>query len=173
MKICILAFWLFFGLINLNSHALGAPEGENQSDGIDQAQDPTLQQENQASEANPKAPKEPNTELEEIGKELSRIQVLLDQKNYTEAVKALKPLVAKENPEAMYVLGHLTHEGQGLKASPRAAAELYRKAALKEDLRACVAWAKALASGDGVKRNLREAAKWFRKAAEQGVAIAE
>ena len=52
-------------------------------------------------------------ELPDTGEELKAIQALIDAKDYTNAVKRLKPLAAQENPEALYVLGYLTQEGRG------------------------------------------------------------
>ena len=85
--------------------------------------------------------------------ELKAIQDLLDHEKYSEAVSKLKPLAGQGNAEAMYVLGYLTQQGKGVKTSPRNACELFRKAALKGDVRAMTAYGKALANGHGVKRN--------------------
>jgi uncharacterized protein len=50
---------------------------------------------------------------------------------YDEAMKLVKPLVDKENPEALYLMGIAHESGQGAEASREKALEFYQKAAKK------------------------------------------
>lgn len=105
---------------------------------------------------------------DDAGKTLQEVQAALDKNDYDQAVRLLKPLADKRQPEALYVMGRLILDGKGVKKNATRAAEFFRLAAEGGDLSAMNSWATALASGEGVPRNYREAARWFRKAAEQG-----
>ena len=132
------------------------------------AEDTPQQPADQAPSGAPAAPA-----ASEDGKVLLDIQEALNKNDFEKAVQLLTPLAEKKNGEACYVLGRLTAEGKGTKASRTRAAKLYETSAQQGDMRGQNAYGQALAMGDGIRRNFSEAAKWFGKAAEQGLATAQ
>lgn len=127
------------------------------------AEDSPQQPADQAQSAAPAAPA-----ASEDGKVLQDVQEALNKNDFEKAVQLLTPLAEKKNGEACYVLGRLTAEGKGTKASRTRAAKLYETSAQQGDMRGQNAYGQALAMGDGIRRNFGEAAKWFGKAADQG-----
>lgn len=92
---------------------------------------------------------------------------------YAEALRELKPLVDAGDPEAMDAMGVLLENGYGVAKDLRAAADLYRRSAVKGNMASQYYLALMLRNGTGVSRNERQAAEWLQRAADQGDANAQ
>lgn len=120
------------------------------------------------------------------------------QQDYAKALDELSPLVRDGDAEALYLLGVMTRDGQGVKADTTEAQRLFESAARQGHLESVNALraikneayktefdqtlpqAKADSAvaqnrigemyefGQGVERNLSESYKWFNLAAQQG-----
>jgi TPR repeat protein len=89
------------------------------------------------------------------------------------ALPGLKPLAARGDAHAQYMLGYLYDRGLGLEPDPSRAASFYRRAAEQGHPFAQNNLAFLLERGLGVAQDARQALKWYRLAAEQGDASAQ
>ena len=87
---------------------------------------------------------------------------------YRKAFNELRPLAAKHNVNAEFLLGMLYDSGKGVAQDQAAAAMWYRRAAEQRHLMAQLYLGMLLYSGQGVKQDRAEAARWFRAPAEEG-----
>jgi TPR repeat protein len=88
--------------------------------------------------------------------------------DFDNAMSELKPLAAKGDPDAEFLLGMLYDSGKGVARNQATAASWYRKAAEQKHLFAQVYLGALYYSGQGVKQNYGEAARWFRGPAAAG-----
>jgi len=88
--------------------------------------------------------------------------------DYKTALDDLRPLAAKGDANAQFLLGMLYDSGRGVAQDQAAAASWYRKAAKQNHPPAELYLGILLYSGQGVKQDYAEAARWFRAAAEGG-----
>jgi TPR repeat protein len=88
--------------------------------------------------------------------------------DFQTALKELRPLAAKNDPNAQFLLGMLYDSGKGVAQDQAVAAKLYRKAAEQKHLIAQLFLGVMLYSGQGVKQDHKEAARWLRAPAESG-----
>ena len=104
--------------------------------------------------------------IEELNQTANR---LLAERNYTEALRYIRPAAEQGSAWARYNLGvHYQNNGDhasGVKWFRKAAEQRFPDA--QEGLGICYR------EGKGVKKNLEEAVYWFRAAAEQGFAPAQ
>ena len=95
------------------------------------------------------------------------------RKDYRAALKSFERTADKGVTGAMFGLGWLYENGQGVKQNRSGAAKWYRKAAERGEVSAQINLGVMYAGGEGVKRDPAEAAKWFHEAAGQGDAVAQ
>ena len=80
---------------------------------------------------------------------------------------------ARDEPEALRMLGYLLAEGKGVAKDEARAAELYRRAAEGGDRFAQLNYAGMIdQAAGGLTRDVSAAITWFRRAADQGMAEA-
>ena len=82
-------------------------------------------------------------------------------------VGALTQLVEKGNVEAMYKLGNLYYEGEGVNQNYEEAVKYFRMAANKGDADALDMLGDCYKNGEGVPQNYEEAVKYYKLAAEK------
>lgn len=104
--------------------------------------------------------------------ELLSAEAAYHRGDYATALRLLKPLAEKGDPNAQYNLAILYYEGRGVPRNYAEAAKWYRKAADQGDVSAQYNLGNMYKDGQGVPQDYAEAVKWFRKAAEQGDAKA-
>ena len=88
--------------------------------------------------------------------------------DFNKALGELRPLAAKGDADAEYMLGMLYDAGKGVRQDQAVAASWYRKAAEQKHPLAQLFLAVLYYSGQGVKQDYGEAARWFRGPAEIG-----
>jgi uncharacterized protein len=88
--------------------------------------------------------------------------------DFNAALDELRPLAAKNDRDAQFLLGMLYDAGKGVAQDPAAAASWYRKAAKQNHLLAQAYLGAMLYSGQGVQQDYAEAARWFRAPADSG-----
>jgi uncharacterized protein len=88
--------------------------------------------------------------------------------DFQTALNELRPLAAKNDPNAQFLLGMLYDSGKGVVQDQAVAAKWYRKAAEQKHLIAQLFLGVMLYSGQGVKQDHKEAARWFREPAGSG-----
>ena len=92
--------------------------------------------------------------------------------NYAKALEWYEKAAAEDNADAMFKLGLLYHNGQGVAQNNAKAIEWYEKAADKGNTDAMVNLGMHYANGLGVARNYAKAREWYEKAAAKDNAIA-
>ena len=92
--------------------------------------------------------------------------------NYAKALEWYEKAAAEDNADAMFKLGLLYHNGQGVAQNNAKAIEWYEKAADKGNTDAMVDLGMHYANGLGVARNYAKAREWYEKAAAKDNAIA-
>lgn len=93
--------------------------------------------------------------------------------DFAAALQELKPLVESGDPVAMFYLGLMYDNGEGVVQNYQQAIAWYRKAADKGFAPAQSNLGVVYETGGGVERDYKEAASWYRKAAEQGDVAAQ
>jgi TPR repeat protein len=88
--------------------------------------------------------------------------------DFKTALYELRPLAAKHDPNAQFLLGMLYDAGKGVPQDQSIAASWYRKAAEQNHLLGRLYLGILYYSGQGVKQNYAEAARWLRAPAESG-----
>ena len=88
--------------------------------------------------------------------------------DFKTALGELRPLAAKNDPNAQFLLGMLYDAGKGVAQDQSIAASWYRKAADQNHLVAQLFLGVFYYSGQGVKQDYKEAARWFRAPADSG-----
>ena len=81
--------------------------------------------------------------------------------DFKSALAELKPLAAKGDPNAQFLLGMLYDAGNGVTQDQAVAASWYRKSAEQKHLIAQLFLGMLLYSGQGVKQDFKEAARWM------------
>ena len=94
-------------------------------------------------------------------------------KDYTAALKIIRPLAIKGGARAQFYLGLMYEEGDGVAKDLKEAVKWYRKAADQGYDVAQTNLGVMYEYGKGVAKDLKEAVTWFRKAADQGYARAQ
>ena len=93
--------------------------------------------------------------------------------DFKSALADLRPLAAKGDADAQFLLGLLYDVGNGVARDPAVAASWYRKAADQNHTLGQLYLGLLYHSGEGVKQSDAEAARWFRPAAEAGNDLAQ
>jgi len=88
--------------------------------------------------------------------------------DFKTALGELRPLAAKGDPNAQFLLGMLYDAGNGVVQDQSLAASWYRSAAEQNHLLAQVFLGILFYSGQGVKQDYKEAARWFQTPADSG-----
>ena len=88
--------------------------------------------------------------------------------DFKTALTELRPLAAKGDPNAQFLLGMLYDAGKGVPQDQKTAASWYRKAAEQKHQIAQLFLGVMLFAGQGVKQDYKEAARWLRAPAESG-----
>ena len=89
-----------------------------------------------------------------------------DKRDYTTALKELKPLAAKGDPRSQYAMGVMAENGFGMPKDLQQAAAWYRKAAEQGNTDAQFNLGAMYEHGVGMPVNYAQAARWYRPAAE-------
>jgi hypothetical protein len=92
----------------------------------------------------------------------------MKQGDFKTALDELRPLAAKSDPNAQFLLGMMYDAGNGVAQDQAAAAAWYRKAAKQDHLLAQLFLGVLLYSGQGVRQDYAEAARWFKTPADSG-----
>ena len=103
-----------------------------------------------------------------IASPTDRAAMAMQRGDFQTALRELRPLAAKNDPNAQFMLGMLYDAGKGVPQDAKAAASWYRKAAQRKHLIAQVFLGAMLFSGQGVKQDYGEAARWFKVPAATG-----
>ena len=106
--------------------------------------------------------------LSGIETSLTDVDKSIRLRQYSRAVRQLKPLLKQSNAEAQYRMAGLYRSGKGVKSSLDKAIELYKKAANSGLPDAQYMLASILEKQDPAKHNPAEALSWYRAAADQG-----
>jgi len=85
----------------------------------------------------------------------------MEKGDFKTALNELRPLAAKNDPDAQFLLGMLYDAGKGVTQDQAVAASWYRRAAEQNHLLAQLFLGVLLYSGQGVKQDFGEAAHWF------------
>ena len=88
--------------------------------------------------------------------------------DFKTALNELRPLAAKRDPNAQFLLGMLYDAGKGVPQDQSVAASWYRKAAEQNHLLAQLYLGILYYSGEGVKQDYKQAARWLRPPANSG-----
>jgi len=88
--------------------------------------------------------------------------------DYARALAELRPLAAKGDPDAQFLMGMLYDAGHGVAQDQAVAATWYRKAAEQKHVVAGLFLGILYYSGQGVKQDYAEALRWLRAPAEGG-----
>lgn len=94
-------------------------------------------------------------------------------KNFTEFIYWLQVAADKEDPFALYALGHETLIGIRVEKNPAKALTLFKMAANKGERHAQRTSGHCYLLGVGVKKNLKKALQWYIKAAKQHDTLAQ
>jgi TPR repeat protein len=97
----------------------------------------------------------------------------LKRGDYATAVKELRPLADKGNPEAQYRMGLMYEYGAGVPADKAQMVAWLRKAAAQGHAAAECELGILYSIGDGVPHDDAQAVAWFRKSADKGNATAQ
>jgi uncharacterized protein len=92
----------------------------------------------------------------------------MEKGDFKTALSELRPLAAKNDPNAQFLLGMLYDSGKGVPQDQKVAASWYRKAAKQKHLVAQLFLGVMLYAGQGVKQDYEEAARWLRAPADSG-----
>ncbi len=99
---------------------------------------------------------------------IDKAKAAMQEGDFKTALTELRPLAAKGDPNAQFLLGMLYDSGKGVAQDQAAAVKWYRKAAEQKHLIAQLFLGVMLYSGQGVKQDYKEAARWFRTPADSG-----
>lgn len=88
--------------------------------------------------------------------------------DFKTALVELRPLAARGDPNAQFLLGMLYDSGKGVAQDQARAASLFRQAAEQHHLIAQLFLGVFYYSGQGVKKDFAEAARWLREPADSG-----
>ena len=92
----------------------------------------------------------------------------MEKGDFKTALAELRPLAAKNDPNAQFLLGMIYDAGKGVAQDQAVAASWYRKAAAQNHVLAQVFLGALFYSGQGVKRDYAKAAHWFKAPADSG-----
>ena len=84
------------------------------------------------------------------------------------ALKELRPLIEKHDPNAQFLMGMLYDSGNGVPQDQAMAASWYRKAAEQDHLMAQVFLGMLYYSGSGIEKDHKKAAHWLKGPANAG-----
>lgn len=99
------------------------------------------------------------------------IEILMESRNYPQALARLQPRVAAGDAQAQYWLGQMYRDGLGVGQDFERAAGLYALSAHQGNPDGMNAYGRALSDGLGVAPNASEALDWLRQAAERGAPV--
>jgi len=97
----------------------------------------------------------------------------MSQGDYERALKELRPLVEKNDPDAQCLMGMMYDAGKGVPQDQAIAASWYRKAAEQKQMTAQLFLGAMYFTGTGVARDYRQAARWLQAPANAGNAEAQ
>ena len=84
-----------------------------------------------------------------------------DKKHFRKIIELYQKGVGQDDAFSMLKLGICYSRGQGVDMDHKKAFNLYKKSAVKGNIRAQLLTAKGYYDGIGVKQNLKKATKWF------------
>lgn len=90
------------------------------------------------------------------------------EKNWEKAIVELRPLADGGDAEALFLLGNMYNDGNGVTRDHRRAMELFQASAGREYPAAMVSIATMYATGLGVERSWKETVDWYSRAARLG-----
>jgi len=99
--------------------------------------------------------------------------VAMKKGDFQRALDTLRPLAAKGDPDAEFLLGMLYDAGNGVAQDQAIAASWYRKAAEQKHLLAQLFLGVLFYAGQGVEQDYRQAARWLQAPADSGNAQAQ
>jgi TPR repeat protein len=102
---------------------------------------------------------------EQVADWLAKAQRYIDAGNYAEALPLLQRAADADNATAMFILGGLYRQGQGVAQDYGKAREWYQKAAAAGNSVAMCNLGILYNNGDGVAQDYGKAREWFQKAA--------
>ena len=88
--------------------------------------------------------------------------------DFQTALKELRPLIEKNDPNAQFLMGMLYEAGNGVPQDQAIAASWYKKAAKQDHLIAQLFLGVLYYSGNGVERDYKEARRWLQAPANNG-----
>ncbi|MEH6631572.1 MAG: tetratricopeptide repeat protein [Halopseudomonas aestusnigri] len=105
--------------------------------------------------------------------DLHKGEKALSRGDFPAALEELMPLAEQGNAKAMYYLGVMYKEGQGVVASDELAHKWLLRAAEQGDAQGQLIMGMMYHFGSGVPENMDAAKKWYQLAADQGVEEAQ
>lgn len=99
-------------------------------------------------------------------------QAYLD-KDWDKAILELRPLADGGDSEALFLLGNMYNDGNGVARDHRRAMELFKASASHDNPAAMVSIATMYATGLGVERSWKETVDWYGRAARLGSQAAQ
>lgn len=90
------------------------------------------------------------------------------RKDWARAIAALRPAAESGDDRALFLLGRMYLDGNGVVASPPEAMSLYRRAAEKKNTEAMISIAAMHQGGIGVRKDPALSSRWFGHAAALG-----
>ena len=106
--------------------------------------------------------------ISNIESSLTAVDKSIRLRQYSQAVRQLRPLLKRNIAEAQYRMAGLYRTGKGVKSNMDKATELYLKAAVNGLADAQYMLASILEKQDPTKHNPAEALDWYQAAADQG-----
>lgn len=97
---------------------------------------------------------------------------LLKAQKYADAMQVFKVEAARDNTEALYMIGEMLARGLGQKPAPLEATYWWEKGAYLGDEKCILTVSEAYRTGFGVRVDPRQALVWDRQAAKLGSAVA-
>lgn len=91
-----------------------------------------------------------------------------DNKEWINAVAELRPLVEQGDARAMFLLGTMYNDGNGVLRNPHTALGLYKQAAALGNAQSMLALATMYQSGSSGYVSYKHAAKWFERCSKLG-----
>lgn len=88
--------------------------------------------------------------------------------DFETALRVLRPLTEKNDPNAQFLMGMLYDAGNGMRQDQAIAASWYRKAAEQDHLIAQLFLGIFYYSGTAVRRDYKEAVRWLQSPADKG-----
>jgi len=99
---------------------------------------------------------------------LEEAEAAYGQDDFETALRLYEPLAAQGEPQALYRLGYMYSNGEGVAADPQLAIGYYRAAAQADHAVAAYCLAACYALGHGVEQDFEQSRQWYQRAAANG-----